>query len=72
MEENKLLLKTPEQFIYDMIITEESQKEIKNALAWQGLDYDIVVQKTKKEEDLIAEDLSRLNKLGLKINLKGE
>ena len=55
-----------------MIITEESQKEIKNALIWQGYDYQIEIIKTKKDDDLIAEDLNKLKKLGLSYKLKGE
>lgn len=66
LENNDIVLKTDEQFLYDMLMEENNQEEIKKALAWQGLNYGIKVVKLKKDDDFISEDFSKLNALGIK------
>ena len=65
LEGDRLILKTAEQFLYDMITSSENMQEIKNAIAWQGLSLNVAVIKLKKDEELVEEDLAKLSRLGI-------
>ena len=65
LEGDRLILKTAEQFLYDMITSSENMQEIKNAIAWQGLSLNVEVVKLKKDEELVEEDLAKLSRLGI-------
>lgn len=65
LEGEKLILKTTEQFLYDMLSSEENKKQIKKALAWQGLEYELEVVKLKKPSDLQREDKDKLKGYGI-------
>lgn len=69
LENNKVILRTTENFLYEMITSEENLAEIKKALEWQGYSYDIEVIKIDKDEDLVKQDLDRLKKLEIKFKL---
>ncbi len=69
LENNKVVLRTTENFLYEMITSEENLAEIKKALEWQGYSYDIEVIKIDKDEDLVKQDLDRLKKLEIKFKL---
>ena len=66
LDGNKLVLRTEEQYLYDMISSPENVEEIKKAIAWQGLSLELEIIKLKKDEDLVEEDLTKMSKLGIK------
>ncbi len=64
--DGRLIIKTNEQYLFDIVSSKENEQEIKKAISWQGLDLELEFVKTKKEEELIQEDFNKLKNLGIK------
>lgn len=64
--DEKLVVKTNEQYLFDIVSSKENVEEIKKAINWQGLNLELEFIKTKKDEELVQEDFNKLNKLEIK------
>ncbi len=58
IEDKKLIVRTSDDFLIDVL--ESGRKEIENALRWQGLDMEFVVQKFESNEQKINKDVKKI------------
>ncbi len=58
IEDKKLIVRTSDDFLIDVL--ESGRKEIENALRWQGLDIEFVVQKFESNEQKINKDVKKI------------
>lgn len=58
IEDKKLIVRTSDDFLIDVL--ESGRKEIENALRWQGLDIEFVVQKFESNEQKINKDIKKI------------
>ena len=58
IEDKKLIVRTSDDFLIDVL--ESGRKEIENALRWQGLDIEFVVQKFERNEQKINKDVKKI------------
>lgn len=58
IEDKKLIVRTSDDFLIDVL--ESGRKEIENALRWQGLDIEFVVQKFESNKQKINKDVKKI------------
>lgn len=68
IKENQLIINTDELLLYDILTEEKNRDLIKQAVNWQGLNLEIVINRIFKQSELIQQDIDKLKSLG--INLK--
>lgn len=68
IKENQLIINIDEPLLFDILMEEKNKDLIKQAINWQGLNLEIIVNRIFKQSELIEQDIKKLK--NLKINLK--
>ncbi len=58
IEDGKLIIRSSDEFLVDVL--ENGRREIENALRWQDLNLEFVVQKFESDDQKIAKDMKKL------------
>lgn len=68
IKENQLIINTDELLLYDILIQEKNKSLLEQAISWQGLKLDIIINRILRQSELVQQDIDKLKNLG--INLK--
>lgn len=58
IENNKLIIKTSDDFVLDVL--ENGRKEIENAIRWQGLELEFVIEKFESIDQKVSKDIKKI------------
>jgi len=58
IEDNKLKIKTSDDLVLDVL--ENGRKDIENAIRWQGLELEFVVEKFESGEQKVSKDIKKI------------
>lgn len=58
LQDGKLIIRSSDDFLIDVL--ETGRKDIENAIRWQGLDLEFVVQKFESNAQKIEKDVKKL------------
>lgn len=67
---DKFFINTNEQYMFDLLTEEKNKGIIQNALIWQGINCEIVVNRILKKEEIQEKDFEKLKKLGIEFTIQ--
>ena len=69
LENGRLIIRNSDDFLIHLL--EEGRKDIENAIRWQGLNLELVIEKEESKSQKIDRDLEKLKRLvGAKFSVK--
>ncbi|MDD2227135.1 MAG: hypothetical protein PHH71_00925 [Clostridia bacterium] len=69
IKENNFIIITDEQILYDTLTDNSNPQLIKQALNLQGFDGEIIINRTLKQNELVAQDIEKLKNFGLNVKI---
>ena len=69
LENNKLIIRNSDDFLIRLL--EDGRKDLENAIRWQGLNLELVIEKEDSKDQKMDRDIEKLKRLvGTKFSVK--
>ncbi len=69
LENNKLIIRNSDDFL--ICLLEDGRKDLENAIRWQGLNLELVIEKEDSKDQKMDRDIEKLKRLvGTKFSVK--
>lgn len=69
LENNKLIIRNSDDFLIRLL--EDGRKDLENAICWQGLNLELVIEKEDSKDQKMDRDIEKLKRLvGTKFSVK--
>ena len=66
------VINTEDQMVYSTITSPNNLEALKDAFKWQGLEFEIIVNRLLRKDEQQAKDFEKLKILGIEFKKEGE